>query len=394
MNRLFPTLALVACAFLMSCDEVPTDVAEETAPLFKKGGNKPGGGGGGEATSLTGTDIGTLGGDMVQVEGISPEGWIVGYADTDAGLGWPFLWRDGTMEALPLPERFTPFPGIEGYTSPVLINNQKMMIGAAPDPDRPNDNGFFSQTPLTWTLASAGTWSVQDLPVPVLLDVSDPGSVIPRAMNDAGMIVADVREPHTRPVIWDPGATSWSLLGEPAGALWTRAVDLNALGITVGYSRMYDWGAYLYDAVVWKLPSPDPIALPRYLGSDNQQAHAINEAGEIIGFAQTGAKRVVVRWTPQTDGSYVVERVEALGDGFHLMGSTDINSCNSKVAGDMVLAQDGTLYGLESLFRRGETWDLHINDDGWIAGTSAARVKGGGAATETRGTLWQLPNGC
>ncbi len=75
MNRLFPTLALVACAFLMSCDEVPTDVAEETAAVFKKGGNKPpGGGGGGEATSLTGTDIGTLGGDMIQVEGISPEG--------------------------------------------------------------------------------------------------------------------------------------------------------------------------------------------------------------------------------------------------------------------------------------------------------------------------------
>jgi len=318
----------------------------------------------------------------------------VGYADTEAGLGWPFLWRDeGGMEPLPLPERFTPFRGIEGYTSPVLINGQQMMAGSAPDPLRHDDNGFFSQTPLTWTLAN-GNWTVQELPVPVLPDVSDPGSVIPRAMNDAGMIVADVREPHTRPVTWNPGAENWSLLGEPAGALWTRAVDLNASGITVGYSRLYDWGVFLFDAIVWKLPSPDPILLPRYLGSENQQAHAINKAGEIIGFAHTGKKRVVVRWTPQPNGSYVVERVEALGDGFHLMGSTDINKCNSTVAGDMVLAQDGTLYGLESLFRRGEIWDVRINDSGWLAGTSTARVNGSGAATETRGTLWQLPDGC
>jgi len=363
MNRLFPTLALVACAFLMSCDEVPTDVAEETAPLFKKGENKPGGGGGGEATSLTGTNIGTLGGDMVKVEGISPEGWIVGYADTEAGLGWPFLWR-GTMEPLPLPKRFTPFLGIEGYTSPVLINNQRMMIGAAPDRDRPDDNGVFPQTPLTWTLAD-GNWTVQELPVPVLPDVSDPGSVIPRAMNDAGMIVADV-----------------------TGALWTNAVELNESGVIVGYSRMHDWGAYLYDAVVWTNSTSDPIELPRYNSSDYQRAETIDDAGSIIGYARDRSKYVAVRWSPQTDGSYSVQRIEGLEQAF------DVNDCGQIANAELVRDTDGALFALESLFSRGEVWDVHINDLGWIAGTSAARVKGGGAATETRGTLWQLPNGC
>jgi len=57
------------------------------------------------------------------------------------------------------------------------------------------------------------------------------------------------REPHTRPVTLDPGSESWSLPGEPAGALWTQVTDLNDAGIAVGYSRMYDSGTSLYDAI-------------------------------------------------------------------------------------------------------------------------------------------------
>ena len=44
MKRLFSTLVLVT-ALLISCDNAPTEIGEDSAPLFKKGGNKPGGGG-------------------------------------------------------------------------------------------------------------------------------------------------------------------------------------------------------------------------------------------------------------------------------------------------------------------------------------------------------------
>jgi len=47
MKRLVPAFAIVTSAFLMGCQEVPTEVSESAAPLFKKGGGKPGGGGAG-----------------------------------------------------------------------------------------------------------------------------------------------------------------------------------------------------------------------------------------------------------------------------------------------------------------------------------------------------------
>jgi hypothetical protein len=46
MNRLTFALPVLAIVFLLGCEESPTEIAGDTAPLFKKGG-KPGGGGGG-----------------------------------------------------------------------------------------------------------------------------------------------------------------------------------------------------------------------------------------------------------------------------------------------------------------------------------------------------------
>jgi len=50
MNRLLlPTVALLAVALLVGCEESPTEIDQETTPVMKKGGNKPGGGGGAPA---------------------------------------------------------------------------------------------------------------------------------------------------------------------------------------------------------------------------------------------------------------------------------------------------------------------------------------------------------
>jgi len=50
MNRLFlPAFTLLTIAFLVGCEESPTEIDQEATPIMKKGGNKPGGGGGAPA---------------------------------------------------------------------------------------------------------------------------------------------------------------------------------------------------------------------------------------------------------------------------------------------------------------------------------------------------------
>jgi uncharacterized membrane protein len=369
--RTIPVVPLVL-TLTTACAERPTGPeAPATADpaLFKKGGGNPGGGGAGSGTepiALSGTDLGTLGGALVDVEGINADGWITGYAtkDTDKASRRPFVWIDGSgMQELPLPDRFVPMPGTEGYTSPVLM--------------------------------APGGWIPAELPLPELPGMAEAGSVIPRAMNDAGQIVFMVMDAcmcDDQPAVWTPADGSWTALTEPAGALWTRAVAINDQGVVVGYSRL---DGSVYEAYVWHLPSTDPVALPIYDSSVNQRTGAIADGGVIVGYAMDSRnKGVVVRWTPLPGGGYDVARVEALGDGFAPQASYDINSCGQIVAGDMALTPDGIPYQLESLYRRGDIWGTHISDGGWIAGTSAAPVKGLGAATDTRGTLWTLPGGC
>jgi hypothetical protein len=396
--RTIPVIPLVL-TLTTACAERPTGPeapATANPGLFKKGGN-PGGGGAGNGTepiALTGTDLGTLGGALVDVEGINADGWITGYAtkDADRASRRPFVWIDGSgMQELPLPDRFVPMPGTEGYTSPVLINDHGTIAGAAPDPARDGHH----QTPLVWTYEAPGGWIPAELPLPELPGMAEAGSVIPRAMNDAGQIVFMVMDAcmcDDQPAVWTPADGSWTALTEPAGALWTRAVDINDQGVIVGYSRL---DGSVYEAYVWHLPSTDPVALPIYDSSVNQRTGAITDGGVIVGYAMDSRnKGVVVRWTPLPGGGYDVARVEALGDGFAPQDSGDINSCGQIVADDKALSSEGTVYQLESLYRRGDIWGTRISDGGWIVGTSAAPVKGPGAATDTRGTLWTLPGGC
>lgn len=57
MKKQFHVVAFLALAFMVGCEAVPTDVAEDTAPLLKNGGGgKPGGGGGGKPSSGTPAD--------------------------------------------------------------------------------------------------------------------------------------------------------------------------------------------------------------------------------------------------------------------------------------------------------------------------------------------------
>jgi len=93
MNRLTFALSVVAIAFLLGCEESPTEIAGDTAPLFKKGG-KPGGGGGGPADpAIAFRSNGTL--RVMNADGSNS---TVVVTDFGSGLAWSPL-GDGSATA-------------------------------------------------------------------------------------------------------------------------------------------------------------------------------------------------------------------------------------------------------------------------------------------------------
>jgi uncharacterized membrane protein len=393
-----PVLLPVAALVNLGCDApvLEPDPSFEPVAQYAKP-PKPGDDGG----SLAGTDLGTLGGESSVATDISPEGWVVGYSfTTGIEIRRPFLSREvGDMQQLPLPPRFEVLADNEGVTYPLVINGQKMIAGAAPDPDRPDPEyaGLYEDTPIVWTTGDEGvTWTAEELPLPDFWGGIDPGNTHAVDLNDLGILVANYWEPRHGSLVWDittgNTAQDWILLQEPAGALWTRAKAINHAGVIVGYSRMYDWGTQEYHAEYW-LPPYDgpPILLPQHQAWPNHQAHGIQDDGDIVGWAQERNKKVALIWR-NLGGSYGTPEV-VQGPEMAVSITLSINACDQIVGGDTTRDQDGSLFNLESVFPRGDAGDTVINDMGWISGTSSVGTNLKGTLVR-RATLWKLPGGC
>lgn len=155
--------------------------------------------------SNTGTmlDLGTLGGTLSQALGVNDHGDVVGTASDAFGNDKPFLYRDGVMIDLGLPDG-----EFSGFAR--AINNNGQIIGV-------DGGGFFGPgTPWLWEngvktdLASLVTLA----PNLILIDVID--------INDAGEILVHLRDIDTftnfaailRPdsAVPTPGAGSLALM--------------------------------------------------------------------------------------------------------------------------------------------------------------------------------------
>ncbi len=148
-------------------------------------------------------DLGTLGGTLSQALGVNDHGDVVGVASDSLGNDKPFLYRDGFMIDLGLPDG-------EFSGSAKAINNNGQIIGV-------DGGGFFGPgTPWLWEdgvktdIASLVTLA----PNFILIDVID--------INDAGEILVHLRDLDTfsnfvallRPnsAVPTPGAGSLALM--------------------------------------------------------------------------------------------------------------------------------------------------------------------------------------
>ena len=138
---------------------------------------------------------------------------------------------------------------------------------------------------LSSVVASSQTYSVTDLGA--LTDIAGQSQSRPNAINDEGMVAAaNLVGGNYRALVY---AGAWTNLGTLGGAN-SYAAGINDSGGVVGYSLN---GAGLDHAFVWMAGTVDGVPGNVQmkdlgaLGGSSSEAYAINQHGQITGFAQT-----------------------------------------------------------------------------------------------------------
>lgn len=304
-------------------------------------------------TVSTMTDLGTLGGSTGWAQGINAAGAIVGSADNASGYRRPYIWTQsaGMRDLGVLP----------GFTTGLAraINNSNSIVGCssrridgscgeatlwsptAPGMWAPQDLGSFGgtyndvfgitgsgvvagissdaaghQLAFRWTSATGITL----LPLPASANNSQAFGI-----NEVGVIVGQINytvDGHNVPVAWTTaGIVLLPLL--PGGTIG-RAYAINSSGIITGYTSSATSGS---TEVRWR---PDPnnpgTWLPPEPGLANRGV-AINDAGQIVGYAPGGPGHQTHAWLWQPDGS-----VQDLG-ALTKTGTSQPGGINSPVTG-------------------------------------------------------------
>jgi probable HAF family extracellular repeat protein len=216
-------------------------------------------------TVLAFVDLGTFGGSRSSGWGVNDEGSVTGRSDTTGNLGRVFVWdaRTSTMRNL-------------GWLEAGAINNARTVVGL-------NAEGH----PTRWLYDEGSDhWTAEELVQPHNPDAGA-GDI-----NQLGQIVgaADSVVPGV-----GGGAVLWQSPSElvpldPTGR-FTRsgAAAINAGGQVVGMGRR---GAGGDTAWVWVPDVPNGstgriVVLPSFNGLPFHRAEGINDAGDVVGWAQT-----------------------------------------------------------------------------------------------------------
>jgi probable HAF family extracellular repeat protein len=249
------------------------------------------------ATTGSFSDLGDLGGGAAQARGINASGQVVGSSTTLSGSQNPFLWEGGSMHDLGIA------PAGSDFAEAMDVNDaatRRVAGGVA----SPVDHA------VVWTVSGSGAgFSVTARDV--LPGLPGTGSFA-FALNDAGVVVGYSNQ---QPVFWNNSGSRWEVnpLLLPPNAVNGEAHDINLTGSIVGFYRLA-LGPCTSRAVVWGSPTTPATELPMLSGGTCAEARAINDAGQISGFARDGHFRGrAVLWQPSGSGGYSVTELGLKG---------------------------------------------------------------------------------
>jgi len=244
-------------------------------------------------------DLPDFGGGSGRALGINNAEQIVGYSSTAGQSQRAFLY-DGTIHDLGVPSGWS-----ASYAHAVNDAQPRLVIGAA-------EQSPFARAAFVWTVAGAGpeyTISVSD-PLPGLGGSQNVHSTEAWAVNEFGTVVGGAAHPAggQRPVRWSAGSLEVTELALLPGQLGGYDYGVDAGGSMVGVGFPVSGGCLV--ALVWPAGSTSstaPMALPG-LGGCASEARAINDAGDIAGWATTrrGGSRAVL-WTLDNGGYTVMD---------------------------------------------------------------------------------------
>jgi probable HAF family extracellular repeat protein len=299
-------------------------------------------------SSVTITDLGTLGGADATAYDINNRGVIVGQSKNAVNVRRAFRWKGGSMIDVGT-------PGANSRSVAEGINDDDEVVGTywGPDFDEFENKGFY------WSLGTGVvTLSASLYP----LEPFDASYVsMAKAINNQGVIVGKVEahaldnevpfEPCYRslPVRWNspyaqPSIVHCTEVGEGPNS----AADINNSGWIIGYEYLGaspDRGFLAKGTAITHMPAP--------IFGTNPKASGINESGIVVGSADFGSNRIAVRWN---------------GTGASLW--------------------IGTLPG------GSYSYASEVNDQYFVSGTSQASVASGGAtAVKNRAFLWHADFG-
>lgn len=283
------------------------------------------------------TDIGVpMGGTYFHAEALNDNGTIIGFGNNATTNSGAFLWSGGTFTAL------NQLSYVGG------INNAGTIVGSSAGQAVALKQGTVTALPnlLGASVSSArsvnqagviaGTSGKQAViwkngQVQALGEAPAEGmsqSVI--AINDNGVVLGTsgpTYGPGARNLLlWNPDGTVTEL-GEPPVGFEPSAYDLNNAGTVVGVSQ----GIHSLDPVVWRNGVAE--VLPK-LGYADGEAHAVNDAGLIVGasVSYSDTQGVATLW--QDGQAYNLNDLLVGGPGpFNLVDAIDINASGQILVG-------------------------------------------------------------
>jgi len=276
-------------------------------------------------------DLGALGGDESSAWDINDAGDVVGWASNSTGWARPFLYRDGALTEVDV--------GFGGSTGVAYaINDSDQVVGVA----------GRKYTLLQYDHAFRWTDANQD------------------AVPDAGEVLELL-----------------ALNGQTTSTSYAR--DVNEAGQVVGYSRagLHDHAFFFHDANGDGVVDPGELVDLGTFGGNASLAYGINDAGQVVGGAQTATSHThAFVWT-DANGNWALDAGE-MADLGTLGGATSearaINQSGQVVgyaqnadAAVRAFVYDGDcLHDLNDLIHPDSGWVLEeawdINQSGQIVG--------------------------
>ena len=317
-------LAVMATIGLVACNEPAPTAAERTgpgAPAFAA------------RSSITITDLGTLGGRTSEAWDVNIDGRVVGWSEIASGDHHAFLWTaaGGMQDLGTLGGTTSEARGINGAGDIVgfsasasggeyaflrtaagqmsglgtpgaayAINDNQEVVGS-------NGQAFYWSAGGMQTIATS-TWSAA-------MNLNSFQQLVGYAFLPPG-------ENHAALFTRDPDGT-WkaSDLGTLGGGSESQAHSINANGEIVGLSRIASGSVH---AFVWTDPSRmvDLGALPK---ANRADAYDINNAGVIVGESRVNLTNYAVVWTKGATG-WTVQQLPSLGNS---VGDSWANAINN-----------------------------------------------------------------